>query len=194
MSPARPSPARAPEQQLEDYYAADKAKDIGSTMGEKMLSGKAAEEVHAERQREHNEDNLKNSVGAMDLLEQGKLSEATEIYRAKDKKSTAQLVDGIKSNDELKKAEDDYQAKYKKEMLPVTDKSRDDMNANELMIDNVRVYGVKAERDAQTEYLLQKEQYEVQSSDALENEEATEAGGGTQKWQREELAAEARTC
>jgi hypothetical protein len=183
-----PAVGRSTAAQLESHYDADKREDIGSTTAEKYLDGDAAKQIHADRQQKHDDKNLDDRVGAMELLNDGKLSPETQVHRGKDAKAKAEVLESITSNADLAAAQKRYAAKYPgKEMLPFNG-DRKDMNANELMIDNVRLYGVKSERPAQVEYLLQLQQYEKQYSSSLEMSEADEAGGGTQRWQRQELA------
>lgn len=186
-----PVQGRSTKDQLGAYYDAEKAKDIGTSFEEVYVGGSAATMLHASRQLKHDNEVRDNRVGAMELLDDGKLSVETEFHRGKGAKEQAEKLESIQTNKELQEAQERFKAKYgDQDMLPATDKKRSDMNANELMIDNIRQYGVKAERPAQLEYMLQVQQYEKQYSESLEADEADEAGGGTQKWQREELAAE----
>ncbi|MGE3766713.1 MAG: hypothetical protein AB7L94_30955, partial [Kofleriaceae bacterium] len=101
--------------------------------------------------------------------------------------------ENITSNEELKKAQARHKAKYGKEMLEPPKGDRADMNFHELEMDNVRLYGVKGERPAQVEYLLQAQVYKLTHSDSLERSEATEnGGGGTERLRRWQLSAMAK--
>ena len=69
--------------------------------------------------RDKREDEVKDRrIAEQDLLSTGKLSLATEMYRARDSAGQrADLLDETKSNSELAEAKSDYKEKYGKEML-----------------------------------------------------------------------------
>ncbi len=185
-----PIEGRSTKAQLVAHYEDKQQEDIGTDASERILGGDAAKEIHADRQKKHDDKVRDDRVGAMELLDDGKLSVETEFHRGKGTGEKAEKLENITNNEELTQAQRRYKEKYGKEMLPYSGDDRKDMNANELMIDNIRLYGVRAERPAQVEYTLEVEQYLKQRSDSLELDEAGEAGGGTQKLQRQILAAE----
>ncbi len=189
-----PAVGRSTKDQLGAYYdARDKEKAVDEDEKKLLVrwyGPEKADQMIKEREDKKKEENLDHRAGAEDMHKDGKLSDETQVHRGKGAKEKAEALENIKSNKELDDAQARYKARFGKEMLPETKDERSDMNANELMIDNVRLYGVKAERPAQLEYQLQVQQYEKQYSSSLESSESYEAGGGTQQWQRYELEAE----
>lgn len=131
-------------------------------------------------------------IASTELSQAGQLSTATQYKRA-DTKDRANLLDGEQSNKQLAADEADYKNKYGTSMLGQGG-DRDDMDANELKIDNVRQFGVASERRADTQLRLQQEQLDKQHSDSLANDEMMRQlrGGnaGTEDLVREQLAVE----
>ncbi|MGE5180825.1 MAG: hypothetical protein ACM31C_02125 [Acidobacteriota bacterium] len=173
------------KEQLQAYFAEQKAKDVDASYDETMLRAYGndpdADKVHAADRKKHERKVDDLDIAAMELLDDGKLSPETEFHRGKGAKEKAEALENISSNKDLEAAQQAYKEKYGEDMLPDPKKDRSDMNANELMIDNVRRYGARAERPAQVEAMLQIQQYEKQYSSSLE---ADEDGGGTQDYQR----------
>ena len=173
------------KEQLQDYFATQKAKDVKMSYAESLDrtygQDAAADAEHAKERAKHEKSVDELDIQAMELLDDGKFSPATEFRRGKGDKEKAEALENINSNKELEAAAKDYKEKYGEDMLPDPKKDRSDMNANELSIDNVRRYGARAERPAQVEAMLQIQQYEKQKSSSLEYDEE---GRGTQEYQR----------
>ena len=177
-------------EQIQAYFAEranDKVDEKVRDHFSPVLDAASIRDLRAQAQAKEVND---NKQGALELLQDGKLSVETEYHRGKGDKDKAESLEGIESNEALEKAKKNYKDKYGKEMLPFVAKDdRANLNSHELMIDNISRYGVKAERRADLEYLLQLQQYKLQFSGSLENSESTDAGGGAQVWQRQLLSA-----
>ncbi len=203
---------RDASQQVEAYYGA--APDEPLTLNPMELQRRYANRHREELAR------ADGHVATKELLAEGKLSTATEFYRADSDTERASIVDGIHSNEELHRTEAYLAKNYRgNEMFeapelgvwklgaqveqnrgdtrPIEEIERDlargDLDAEELKLDNVRRYGVRAERSVDTEDRLQHELKVRQHSDRLARRETerSKRGGatGTEELAREQLAA-----
>ena len=180
---------RSVDDQLAAHYKSYAETDQHSSNGFEEIRHMAnREQERKDREHEAHDQN----IASTELSHEGQLSTATQYYRG-DTKARAKLLDNEQSNKQLGTDEADYEKKYGKPMLGKGG-DRDDMNAEELKIDNVRKYGVASERRAETELRLQKELAQTQHSDRLAQEEARRQflGGnaGTEDLVREQVAVE----
>jgi hypothetical protein len=165
-------------QRLRAYYAAAGTTSDGSAVGDT-------------RARVEKDNAYVDEIAATELRETGELSMATRIYRARgDLQEKARLLEGIPSNRRLYEIGFEYAQKYRGAMLPAPQvgppKAQSDayelrelLDANELRIDNVRRYGVLAEREPWLQQRIQDELYRRQHSGALEiDEQIRKAKGG----------------
>lgn len=208
------------EQQLTTYYKdygekVPQPKDFDAIVD---LAVSGGDKVRKQRTEQASQD----SIASTELSAQGELSKVTQIARAEKKgdlEAKAQILENLGSTAEREKLEADYKnrfpnkdvyadprakeftaiAEYKKRFgdarpleeiqKEVADEGR---NANEHRIHNVDLHGAKSERSADLEYQLQKEQYQRQHSDSLDESEAFRAmwGGnlGTEDLARHQLA------
>jgi hypothetical protein len=150
---------------------------------------------------------------AKELAATGALSEETQLHRARaNKQELANLLEAIPTNRKLHDLERQYRGAFKEELLPLPNRSlgsialrpgdngwdeeaaRDTLDANEWRIDNVRYYGVPAERPPELQARLQEQLLRKQHSGALENAEVMRAvtGGsiGSTEIAREGIAAQ----
>ncbi|MEO8846461.1 MAG: hypothetical protein ABI704_33120 [Kofleriaceae bacterium] len=180
---------RGVDDQLADHYKSYAETDEHSSNGFEEMRHRANREQER-KDREHEAHDQK--IASTELSHDGELGTATQYSRA-DTKGRAKLLDGEQSNKQLATDEADYERKYGKPMLGKGG-DRDDMNAEELKIDNVREYGVASERREETELRLQKELATTQHSDSLSQQEKRREllGGnaGTEDLVREQLAVE----
>ncbi|MCE9572195.1 MAG: hypothetical protein K8W52_03480 [Deltaproteobacteria bacterium] len=161
-------------------------------------------------------------IASTELLETGVLSSATQIHRDRDHGDTkheAAILDGVASTHDLDQLAADFKRKYGGDLLadPKAEvyafradvakatgdpRSREDvaraiareeMDAEETKIANLREVGVRAERRPDVELRLQRELYAKQHSGSLDDHERLRAalGGniGTEDLAREQLAA-----
>ena len=192
------------DQQLEDHYKEFIANDPHLTDPAALLQlvsdrdgARAKREVQARDE----------SIAAGDLRKLGELAPSTQIRRAETKHDTkrkAQLIENLGSNAELTSVGKDFRDKYDTDMLaepglaqidataqflksqgddrPLSEiKARvaDDMqDSHELRIEHVREFGVKAERPAHLQHVLQKEVYAKQHSGSLTAAEKLREGSG----------------
>jgi hypothetical protein len=178
---------RTLDKQLDAHYTAQEA---GPTD-----DGSIYETARAMVEKENASD---DRHAAQEIAKNGKLSEETEIYRARGNlQLKAQLLEKISTNELLYKIRDAHWDKYHAVMLPrprmsigpmtilpwekgyQPDKAREGLDANELRIENIRVFGVPAERSTFVQRGLQLELYRKQHSGALEwDEQIRMARGG----------------
>ncbi len=180
---------RSVDAQLDQHYKDYVATDEHST----NMFEEAKHMAHRDEEKVARADKAHDQqIASTELSHEGQLSTATQYNRA-DTKERANLLDGEQSNKQLATDEADYEKKYGTSMLGKGG-DRDDMDANELKIDNVRQYGVASERRAETELRLQHEQFDKQHSDKLAQDEMFRQmrGGnaGTEDLVREQLAVE----
>ncbi|MEP6861502.1 MAG: hypothetical protein ABJE66_12815 [Deltaproteobacteria bacterium] len=180
---------RSVDDQLGEHYKSYAETDQHSSNAfEEMRHMANRDQERKDREHEAHDQN----VASTEMSHESELSTATQYNRA-DTKARAKLFDGEQSNKQLATDEADYEKKYGKPMLGKGG-DRDDMNAEELKIDNVRQYGVAPERRQETELRLQKELAASQHSDSLAQHEARREllGGdaGTEDLVREQIAVE----
>ncbi len=183
--------------QVEEHYATEAARDVTHGIPAAFLAGAAPAliEKHAVETRD-------GQVAATELLGAGKLSIATDVYRA-DKRGDANaklgVLENLDSSKQVAEVGADYASKYGgKPMLkwvdiseyatmaairkqigdsrPLeaieTEMAREDMTSTQLRYDNLREYGTKPERRPDVEARLQRELFEKQHSDSLASSEA----------------------
>jgi hypothetical protein len=171
---------RTLDKQLDAHYT---TQEVGPTG-----DGSLYETARAMVEKENASD---DRHAAQEIEKNGKISEETEIYRARGNlQLKAQLLEKIPTNkkrDEIREAHD---SKYRPAvMLPIPsmslgpatirpgdqayqpDKAREQLDANELRIENIRVFGVPAERSMFVQRGLQLELYRKQYSGSLEFDE-----------------------
>lgn len=191
------------EQQLTTYYKdygekVPQPKDFDAIVD---LAVSGGDKVRKQRTEQASQD----SIASTELSAQGELSKVTQIARAEKKgdlEAKAQILENLGSTAEREKLEADYKnrfpnkdvyadprakeftaiAEYKKrfgDARPLEEIQKEvadeGPNANEHRIHNVDLHGAKAERSADLEYQLQKEQYQRQHSDSLDESEAFRA-------------------
>ncbi len=179
----RSATGRSTAKQLEEHFKTHQNQDLQASIAGFALGSGAEDAIRASDLR-------KDKVGTNELYIDGHLSTASEVRRAKGDAAKSDVMEGIDTQAGLDALRADYRHKFLEDMYSVSEDDREDMSAAELRKDNLRLYGPVGARPAQLEYLLQAQQYTQSHSDWLEDDDEDEAGGGTQTWQRQLLAAQ----